>query len=115
MVVISKKSIRIHLRQCLQQHPNTYAHEHFAVIAKKVGQSEEIVRLCMLEGVVMTAYTMHCQKLSGDLHVGGQQLSDEAFIATQATRLASFGVTAEIARMAIEQYPSEISLTNAHR
>lgn len=107
--MISKKSIRARLRQRLEQHPRTYAHEHFAAIGKEVGQSEETVRLCSLEGVVMVAYGMYRQKLSEGMQIGQQHLSDEAFISAQAHRLASFGVTPEIAWMAVEQYPSELS------
>ena len=104
--MISKKSIRARLRQRMALHPRTYAHEHFTAVGHEVGQDADIIRMCMLEGVVMMAYSIHRQrvKASEDLV---QPQDDDVFIATQAQRLATFGMTPEIARMALAQYPYE--------
>ncbi len=105
--MISKKSIRVRLRQRMAQHPSTYAHEHFAAVANEVGQCTDIVRVCMLEGVVMTAYAIHRQRMMANEPRPTLVLDDDTFIATQVQRLASFGVTPEIAQMAVEQFPHE--------
>lgn len=108
--MISKKTIRTRVRQRMGLHPNSYAHEHIAPVARETGQSEEVVKNCLLEGVVMTAYALHLQPLSTYALDDAVQRAndDEKFIATQAKRLASFGVTAELARMAVEQFASEM-------
>jgi hypothetical protein len=105
--MVSKKSIRARLRQHMALHPRTYAHEHFAAVGHEVGQDVETIRICMLEGVVMMAYTIHCQRMKASEVNLVQPQDDDVFIATQAQRLATFGVTPEIARMALEQYPYE--------
>lgn len=86
VAMISKKTIRARVRQRMAAHPNSYAHEHIAPVSQATGQSEEVAKICLLEGVVMTAYALHRQPLSTCVLSDAVQMTkeDEKFIATQA-------------------------------